>query len=474
MKISIRICLLSAPVLLFAAAVIDVPTASAQSGDGAFKTDVSHAAVTTMPAYTVDEASSTKTHTLFMGADIAINLDRDIYRVQDVVGSNWVIDIKGQEREISSRKAPVNLKVTPNLKLTEVSATIVGFKRVQAYSYANDPSVLLTKGLNQSASISNDLRAIAENAQHRVDVASSNNMGGAAVFAGADDQFSANALLNTAKYTYSNLHSTGVGAGGLPTTAGTAPTATSNTLGQGANESAGQFMAAGLAQEGANIASTQTANGNEPAGKIASSGMDAMDVEFDIRSAKPLHNPYVVTMTKFKTPSTRAGMVQNMIYAQSIHPIDEHLSHVHFVQEGFPPNYELIDFQMHVYNRGQEVATNIAADRVELTRDEAFEYIKMEYVSAHLKDTLPAAPVMAKLPADLPSHLAQGQYAKAFYVKVSKDGLADEAYTDPACTRRIDDAYLDSVVKRVRFKPALNNGKPVDGVATLQLGKLSI
>ncbi len=98
----------------------------------------------------------------------------------------------------------------------------------------------------------------------------------------------------------------------------------------------------------------------------------------------------------------------------------------------------------------------------------------MEYVSAHLKDTLPAIPAMAKLPADLPSRLAQGKYREAFYVKVSKDGLADEAYSDPACTRRIDDPYLDSVVKRIRFKPALNNGKSVDGVASLDLGKLPI
>jgi hypothetical protein len=167
-------------------------------------------------------------------------------------------------------------------------------------------------------------------------------------------------------------------------------------------------------------------------------------------------------------------MVQNMVYAQSLHPIDEHLSHVHFVEEGFPFNYELIDFQLHIYNKGEEIATNIAADRVELTREEAFEYVKIEYIGAHPKDTLPAAPAMAKLPADLPAKLAAGKYAAAFYVRVSKDGLADEAFSDPACTRRIDDPYLDSVVKRVRFKPALNNGKPVEGVATLTLGKLAI
>jgi hypothetical protein len=72
----------------------------------AFKADVSRSSVTTMPAFTVDEAASAKTHTLFMGADIAINLDRDIYKVQDVLGSNWVININGREKESPPGRRP--------------------------------------------------------------------------------------------------------------------------------------------------------------------------------------------------------------------------------------------------------------------------------------------------------------------------------------------------------------------------------
>ena len=139
----------------------------------------------------------------------------------------------------------------------------------------------------------------------------------------------------------------------------------------------------GIQQHSANAALSQTANGNEPAGKIATSGLDAMDVEFEVRSSKPLHNPYVVTMTRFHTVGSKPGFVQNMVYAKSLNPIDEHLSHVHFVEEGFPYDYELIDFQLHIYDRGEEIATNIAADRVELTRDEAFEYVRSEYIGAH-------------------------------------------------------------------------------------------
>jgi hypothetical protein len=452
----------------------------------AFKSKVSRAAVTRMPAYTVDESLSAKTHTLFMGADIAINLDRDLYRVQDVFGSNWVIEINGREKEISAKQAPLNLKITPTLKLTEGSATIVGFKRVQAYSYANDPSVRLTRGMSMAASTSADLGAVAQNAQNIADAENSHSLGGMAFLAGSDNQFGDTALETSAQFSYSNSHPNPYG---YSAPSPTAPTTTTSTIGNPMPPGLTvpladtyklmfinpvQQLNVGITQQTAGTAARQTENGNEPAGKLATSGLDAMDVEFDIRSAKSLHNPYVVTMTRFRPPGAKQGMVQNMVYAQSLHPIDEHLSHVHFVEEGFPFGYELIDFQLHIYNQGQEIATNIAADRVELTREEAFEYVKMEYIGAHPKDTLPAVPAMAKLPADLPAKLAQGKYAGAFYVKVSKDGLADEAYSDAACTMRIEDPYLESVVKRVRFKPALEIGKPVDGVASLTLGKLTI
>jgi len=80
--------------------------------------------------------------------------------------------------------------------------------------------------------------------------------------------------------------------------------------------------------------------------------------------------------------------------------------------------------------------------------------------------------VMGELPADLASHIASGKYPETVYVRVSKDGLADDAFADIACSRKIEDAYLESVVRSIRFKPALADGKPVEGVAALNLSRL--
>jgi hypothetical protein len=415
-----------------------------------------------------------KTHTLFMGADISINLDRDLYPVRDVFGNNWIVDVNGQQRSISARQAPLNLKVTPSLKLTEVAATISGFRRAPAYTFDNDPSVRITRGLTHAASLNSDLLAVSENALVRVDTMSNKAMGAAALFAGADDQFSANAMLTTAQYLYSDLHSNKVGPGGAPLTAGTAPLATGDPLDLGGLPGNANGLNVRIAAIGAAAAANQTHNGDEPAGRVATMGLDAMDVEFEISSPKPINNPYVVTITRFHPSGSKPGLVQNLVYAKSIDPIDSRVSHVHFVEDGFPFNYELVGFQLHLYDHGVEIATNIAADRVELTRKEAFDYIKLEYFSTHRGVTLPAVPVMGNLPADLPARLAAGKYRDTYYVKVSHEGLPAEAFLDPACTRKIEDPYLQSVVSRLRFKPALSEGRPVDAVAPLNLNKLTI
>ncbi len=407
---------------------------------------------------------ASKTHTLFMGADISVNLDKDIYPVRDVAGTSWVIDINGKDKVVSAKKGPLNLKITPTLKLTEVAATIVGFRKEAAYSYENDPSVLMTRGLSASASMNADLLAVQANAEHVADAISNKAFGDMGALASSDNQFS-DAALRASIGTRSTPYV-------IPKGGYTAANVGAFIAAYGAANTASQAGMVSFAQRGVASAANQTTNGNEPIGNLVTKGHDAMDVDFSIASAHPLRNPYIVTMARIKTPGSKPGYVQNHIYARALDPIDQQFSHVHFSEEGFPFEYELVDFQVHLYDRGVEIATNLAANRVELTREEAFEYVKMEYVSAHKGDTLPAVPVMGRLPSELPNRIAAGKYAETYFVQVNKDGLGREVYEDRLCTKKVDDAFLASVVAGMRFKPALSGGTPVDGVAAVNLTKL--
>ena len=396
-----------------------------------------------------------KTHTLFMGADISVNLDKDLYPVRGVIGSSWVIDINGEEKIVSTKQAPMNLKITPTLKLTDVSAKIAGYKKARAYSFNNDPSVILTRGLSDSAMTNAFLIGNANDAQAVADTQTNKALGDAAMFATSDNEMGAAGMLADAKSTGMSSHITTVAAFETATAASAA-------------------FSLATAQGTAATDLSQTDNGDEPGGRLVKTGLDAMDVEFDVSSDRTLRKPYVVTLTRFHPKGTKPGTVQNLVYAKELHQIDAHPTNVHFVEEGFPYDFELVDFQLHLYNRGEEVATTVSSERVELTRDEAFEYVRIEYIGAHKGATLPASPAMGILPADLPGRLANGEFKETIFVRVSKDGYAGEPFADASCSRKIDDPYLATVVRCIRFDPALAQGKPVEGVASVNLGQLKI
>jgi len=365
--------------------------------------------------------SAPRSYTLFEGANISVDLAKSLYPVRDVDGSDWVVLENGKDTVISGKNGPVNLKIVPVLKLTEDAAAITGFKRTASYTFANDPAVKLTRGISQAADVNAGYQAAASQATAINPLAISTNSNG--------------------------NHPSG-------------------TNGASAVDASGDAAASATAGVDASDVSTIIQD--------STGGHDAMDVEFEISSPKPLDDPYLITMTLFHPRGSEPGVVQSLVYAKALAAVGQSPSKVHFTEEGFPVDYTVTDFQIHVYNHGIEVATNVSPKHREMTPEQAFEYVKGLYIESHKSDTMHASPVMAELPTDLRARIEMGKYSETIYVKVSKDGLADEAFADPACSKRIDDPYLDSVVRTVRFKPALDQGKPVEGIASLNLSQLRI
>lgn len=384
-----------------------------------------------------------KTHTLFMGADVSVALGNQLYAVRDVSGGSWVIDVDGKKRVVSARGGPIDLKITPSLKLTDISVKLGGLTTTPAYSAKNDPSTALTRSIADSAA----LNAGYEASVHLAQASLVQEQHFAQIISGVNNQ---DVPLIRAEG--------GIPIPMLPSEGALDSNAMTRDLTTDLNQVS---VSAGLDLE------TTGTHG-------FSQGYDAMEVAFEVSSARRLNNPYIVTIAQLRDKGGKPGMVRKLVYAKALHPIDSDPSAVHFIEEGFPPGFELLSFGVHLYDRGLEVATSVSPDRVDLTRDEAFEYLKIEYVGAHKGATLPAVPAMAKLPTELPIRLAEGKYGETFYVRVSKDGLAMEPFADSACSRRIDDPFLESVVRTIRFKPALVQGKPVEGVAALNLNKLVI
>jgi hypothetical protein len=379
---------------------------------------------------TAGAQETAKPYTLFLGAEISVGQGKELYPVIDVSGGSWVVDISGKPVLVSAKSGPINMKVASSLRLAEIVATISNLKADRAYTFDNDPAVKLTRALDKAATLNAGYHAALSQAS-ALDILSLSNSGGGGNSPSAS--------------------------GGMATSGG------------GGAKSLGSSSATADAESGS---AGSDLFFKSPTGD--SGGYDALDVLFDVSAGRPLGDPYIVMITRFHERGAEAGTFRNLVYAKELNPIDTNAASVHIQQAGFPPGFEPLSFEIHLYDHGDEVATNVAPRHVAFTSEEAFEYVKTKYLEAHKGQTLPAVPVLGKLPNDLAPHLAAGKYSGTIYVRVSAEGLADEPFLDAACSKRIEDPYLESVVRGLRFKPALEQGKPVEGVASLNLSQLRL
>jgi len=385
------------------------------------------------PASFGEPAAPPKTHTLFLGADLEVQVKSDFCRVRDVSGDAFVVDDHGRDRSVPMMGAPVSLQVQQSLKLTTASATIADLKGERTYTSANDPVKRFAR--EQPGTAAQDTVGMADG----------------------------NALV------MSNLAAAG---STVATQGGKYEGGGLGNAGALAKQAQAYAATAGMAQysEANNIG----AYVSRMQGELAKELFDAMEVTFEVSSEKPLTDPYVVIVARYHEKDAPAGKVRNWIFAKALAPIDQKSRKVRVREGGFPPGFVMEDYQVHLYDHGVELATNVADKRVELTRDEAFQYLVLEHIANHKGADAAATPVMGRLPSDLPARLQRGEFTQTYYLKVSKDGLPEEAYHDASCRQRIDDPYLLAVFKDLRFKPALQKGQPVEAVAPLNLNKLPL
>ena len=368
-----------------------------------------------------------KTHTLFMGADIDLKVNNDFCRVRDVAGDSFVVSASGSEQLVPMNKGLINLKVQQSLKLTEASATIAKLKGERVYTPANDPT---KKFMRQAAS--------GQGVADLADGFSLEMSGSLGVMANIKDP-----------------HQAGVAASAQ---------AGMGQLAQNANTAHASAQYGEANNMGNYVAQMQR--------ELALELYDAMDVTFEVSSEKPLLRPYVVIIARYREKNATAG--KSWIFAKELPPIDHTPQKVHLVQGGFPLGFVMEDFKVHLFDRGQELATNVADDRVALTYNDAFTYFLLEYKGAHKGASLPAAPVMGQLPPGWHTRLTADQLSQPYFIKVSKDGLPLGAYADEACSQPVTDPFLQSVVKEIRFTPALDKGKAVEGTTKLRFGDIRI
>jgi len=366
-----------------------------------------------------------KTHTLFMGVDIAVEHGKMFRRVREVSGSSWVVNVDGRPEFIPANKQALNLKVEQSLKLTEATATLANLKAERAYLSGSDPKTQAMRAQLHLQAFTTEQQVVAERTLQR----------------------------EVERVPWAIMAK-----GAPPTVPPPDPEKAAENLETIADVAQSQMTTAQFNQA---IAEEQ----------LKKELFDAISVEFEISAPKALPNAYMIVVAQFRENGAPSSTARNWIYAQMLDYVDETPRRVSIRRGGLPRGFELDKVEVHIYDQGREVATNVSPKRVELTREEAFQYIVIEHIGSNKGKTLGAMPVMVTMTPDVRTRLREGQGQQVYYVSVSKDGRVVDAFEDEGYSKRIADPFFAEVVRRIWFKPALENGKPVESKTSFDITK---
>ena len=358
--------------------------------------------------------SPPKTHVLFVGADLAVEREKKFFAVDDVTATSLVIKSEGKPVEISLLKTPT-LRVTESLKIAATSAAVGNFKSERAYSPAADPYAKFAAAAGVVAT-KGEVQDLARGTMLR-----------AQVFGGSDD----NAAMGKAQ----------------------------SMLDAGQLEDSRQIY---------NMDSHTSAlpmTGEEP--------FDAIRVSFEISSEKSLRHPYYALIAQMREPNSKPTEVRRWVYVKSLGPMQPgEKQSVQIYQSGFTPGYLLEGTEVHLFDSGREVPTNLSRKRVPLTADEAFQYAVVEYIGQHKGATLAATIAkdqMDRAPLQKLAHRVTG----ACWLRVTKQGRVSDAFSDSRGEQKLSDAELAVSLHELRFYPALEKGLPVESLVPLAPNQLT-
>ena len=373
-----------------------------------------------------------KTHVLFIGADIAVEKDKAFHHVEDVTPTALVIRPGGRTVEVPLRQT-VNLQINELLKIAGTSAGIGRLKFERDYTLGADPFQKIAR----SATLVSGNQVVSDIAQNYASLVTAQAGVLAAAVARASPE--------------------------------TKP---------GLEAAYATVLSAQDAAEAAMFQSYQTQSSQahfmDYQSKELGERFDAIRVTFEVTPEKDLVQPYYAVIAQIREADSKPDHVRKWGYIKQLGSIGAgETRKVTVFTGGMPPGYILEGCEVHLYDRGEELATNLSRKRVPLTDEETLEFRIIEYVGANKGRTLPAVPA-TKLPADgLHAKFTPDQLVGTYYARVTKGGHVTAVFRDAAGRQPLQDPLLEPVLKTLRFKPALESGKPVEQIAPVTLGDLA-
>lgn len=182
-------------------------------------------------------------------------------------------------------------------------------------------------------------------------------------------------------------------------------------------------------------------------------GFDAVQLLFEISSATPIADAYVVAIMRI----THEGNTHDTSFYRHVGRVDESPRKVRFLQAGLPPGYEIEDARVHLYWQGEEIPTNMSEKNYALTPAEAKMYLQTNHLGEHRFDSVPASPAWSVVPPALLAAKGPAAYDLPVMVELDAEGQLVAIQSGDVMVPE----NVRSVVEQMTFLPAVEKGKGV-------------
>ncbi len=376
-----------------------------------------------------------KTHTLFMGADLSVEKDKAYYPVEEVTASSLVIKPAGKPVKVPIDQN-ANVLIKESLKLAVASVEIDDLRSERAYTPGRDPYLQLNRVAGLSAGVHMDS-----------DILRGDMLRASSAALGAGNEVA-------------------MAASGPPESRAAAAQSMGRAQGMQAGAEAALIQSY---QGGLNQIFDVGSQASDAATEAARELYDAIRLSFEVSTDKDLVQPFYAVIAQIRLPDAKPGQVRKWAYVKMLAPmVAGETRKIYVYTGGLPLGYQLDSCEVHIYNHNEELATNLSRKRVPLTDAEALDFRVIEYVGANKGHTLPAA----LFPTRMRDSITPAQRDGTYYVRVGRDGRVSAAFHDATGKQPLEDAEFESVLQKLRFKPALEAGKPVETIVPINLGQL--
>lgn len=193
-------------------------------------------------------------------------------------------------------------------------------------------------------------------------------------------------------------------------------------------------------------------------GDSADQSPNAMEITFKISSANRITDAHVFGTVVIQTEEG----IRDAIFHEHVGKVDQQPKKVTILQPGMPSNFEIKQSTIHVFNHGEEFATNHAEKHYELTVAEAVEFVRLDHQGNHRRETVPAQPVWPLAPAELHAASHAHEFDYPVTVKIAATGELQSIEGNEL----ILPDHVRAAVKKMIFLPALESGQPRESTLT--------